>query len=142
MQDNHIKFADKYFETLNASESAIYAGFSEATSKQSGYQVLQREDVQEYISKLRAEYAEKSGVTKAWVIERFKSISDRCMTAEPVMIKDGSEWVESGEFQFDSSGANKSTEMLGKIIGVFEKDNLQKPTSTAPIINIISPDAK
>lgn len=136
MQDNHIKFADKYFETLNASESAIYAGFSEATSKQSGYQVLQREDVQEYLAKLRAEYAEKSGVTKAWVIERFKSISDRCMTVEPVMIKDGSEWVESGEFQFDSSGANKSTEMLGKIIGIFEKDNLQSKIELPKTISI------
>ena len=124
MQDNHIKFADRYFETLNASESAIYAGFSSETARQSGYQVLQREDVQEYLANLRKEYQEKSGITKEWVMERFKDISDTS--------------YESADF----SSSNKATEMLGKIIGVFEKDNLQKPTATAPIINIISPDAK
>lgn len=133
MQENHKRFADKYFETLNAKESAIYANFSVDTAKQIGYNLLQREDIQEYLSSLRKEYAEKSGITKEWVIERFKSISDRCMQAEPVMIREGKDWVqaideETGEglFQFDSSGANTSTAHLGKIIGVFEKDNEQK----------------
>jgi len=133
MKENHQRFADKYFETLNAKESAIYAGFSEDTAKQQGWQLLQREDIQEYLTVLRAEMAEKSGITKAWVMERFKDISDRCMTAEPVMIKVDGQWVESGEYQFDSSGANKATESLGKIIGVFEKDNSQ----SAPVVNNI-----
>jgi len=140
MQDNHIKFADKYFETLNASESAIYAGFSEVTSKQSGYQVLQREDVQEYLAKLRKEYSEKSGITKEWIIERFKYISDRCVQAEPVLDREGN---TTGDYKFDSSGANKATEMLGKIIGVFEKDNEQSKTQNTNIINLgtgVKPD--
>jgi len=121
MQDNHIKFCDKYFETLNGTQSAIYAGFSEDTAKQQAWQILQREDVQHYLQQLRADYAEKSGVTKEWVINRFKDISERCMTAEPVIIQG----EPTGEYKFDSSGANKATEMLGKIIGVFEKDNEQ-----------------
>jgi len=133
MLDSHIRFCDKYFETLNGSESAIYAGFSKDTSRQQAWQLLQREDIQEYLVKMRAEMAEKSGITKAWVMERFKDISDRCMTAEPVMIKVDGQWVESGEYQFDSSGANKATESLGKIIGVFEKDNSQ----SAPVVNNI-----
>lgn len=130
MQDNHIKFADKYFETMNASESAIYAGFSSDTARQSGYQVLQRDDVQDYLVKLRAEYSEKSGITKEWVIERFKGISDNCAKAEPVRDSNG---VPTGEYRFDSSGANKATEMLGKIIGVFEKDNEQQKIKIEPI---------
>ena len=130
MQDNHIKFADKYFETLNASESAIYAGFSADTARQSGYQVLQRDDVQEYLASLRKDYAEKSGISKQWVIDRFKEISDRCVQEiEPITIQG----MPTGEFKFDSSGANKATEMLGKIIGVFEKDNSQ----SAPVVNNI-----
>lgn len=133
MQDNHIRFADKYFETLNATQSAIYAGFSHETSKQQGWQLLQREDIQEYLQKLRAEYSEKSGITKEWVMKRFEHISDACVKAKPVMEWDASikEFIpvedEYGEpvYEFDSSGANKATEMLGKIIGVFEKDNTQ-----------------
>lgn len=139
MQDNHIKFADKYFETLNASQSAIYAGFSEDTARQQGWQILQREDVQEYLQKLRDEYSEKSGITKQWVIDRFKNISDNCVQAEPVFDNKG---MPTGEYRFDSSGANKATEMLGKIIGVFEKDNEQNKSVVAlPIINIINPNA-
>lgn len=136
MQDNHIRFADKYFETLNATKSAIYAGFSEDTAKQQGWQLLQREDVQEYLEGLRSEYAENAGISKAWVVERFKDISDRCVQAEPVMIKQDGVWIESGEYQFDSSGANKATEMLGKIIGVFEKDNSQKEKAIVTIFEL------
>lgn len=124
MQDNHIKFCDKYFETLNGTQSAIYAGFSEDTAKQQAWQILQREDVQQRLQELREEYSEKSGLNKKWVMERFKDLSDDAYADK------------------DYSGANKATEMIGKIIGVFEKDNLQKPASTAPIINIISPDGK
>lgn len=140
MQDNHIRFADKYFETLNATKSAIYAGFSEDTAKQQGWQLLQRQDVQEYLEKLRAEYAEKSSISKEWIVERFKDISDRCVQAEPVLDRDGN---ETGEYRFDSSGANKATEMLGKIIGVFEKDNDQSKPKTTNIINLgggVKPD--
>src|SRR5215216_3537736 len=88
MQDNHIRFADKYFETLNASLSAEYAGFSKETARQQGWQLLQREDIQEYLQKMRAEYAENAGVSKQWVIQRFKDISDACVQATPVMVFD------------------------------------------------------
>lgn len=118
MQENHKRFADKYFETLNASESAIYAGFSIDTSRQQGWQLLQREDIQEYLSELKKEYAEKSGVTKEWVMTRFKDISDTSF--------------ETADF----GSANKATEMLGKIIGVFEKDNSQIKPETTNVINL------
>jgi len=137
MQENHQRFADKYFETLNGKESAIYAGFSEDTAKQQAWQLLQREDIQEYLQSLRAEYAEKSGISKQWIIERFKHISDACVQAEPVFDNEGN---PTGEYRFDSAGANKSTEMLGKIIGVFEKDNEQRKDVIQ--INVDNQDAK
>lgn len=151
MQENHKRFADKYFETLNAKESAIYAGFSVDTAKQIGWQLLQRDEIQEYLSKLRKEYQEKTGLTKEWVLERFKHISDACVSATPVMIfdKDKKEMVQAYDdegraiYAFDSSGANKSTEMIGKIIGAFEKDNEQSKPNTQNIINLgsgIKPD--
>lgn len=150
MQENWQRFADKYFETLNGTQSAIYAGYSEDTAKQQAWQLLQREEIQEYLQKLRAEYAEKSGVTREWIIERFKSISDRCVQAEPVMIRVGRSMQQltdeegNGVYQFDSAGANSATAHLGKIIGVFEKDNDQSKPQTTNIINLGSgtpPDA-
>lgn len=137
MQENHKRFADKYFETLNAKESAIYAGFSEATAKQGGYNLLQRDEIQNYLKELRAEYAEKSGISKQWIIERFKTISDRCVQEEPVFDSNGK---PTGEYRFDSSGANNATAHLGKIIGVFEKDNEQRKDVIA--IHVDNQDAK
>lgn len=142
MQENHQRFADKYFETLNGKESAIYAGFSQDTAKQKAWQLLQRDDIQEYLQKLRAEYAEKTGITKEWIIERFKTISDRCVQAEPVMIRVGRSMQQltdedgNGVYQFDSAGANTATAHLGKIIGVFEKDNEQSKPKVTHVINL------
>lgn len=146
MLENHQRFADKYFETLNGTESAIYAGFSESTARQQAWQLLQREDIQEYLQELRAEYSKKTGITKEWIIERFKTISDRCVQAEPVMIRVGREMVHltdedgNGVYQFDSAGANTATAHLGKIIGVFEKDNEQRKDVIQ--INVDNQDAK
>jgi phage terminase small subunit len=140
MLDQHKRFADKYFETLNGSLSAEYAGFEPNSARQQAWQLLQRDDIQEYLQSLRAEYAEKSGITKEWVIKRFEHISDACVKAKPVVRWDAGlkEFIpvedEYGNpvYEFDSSGANKATEMLGKIIGIFEKDNDQ----SKPITNL------
>jgi len=160
MQDNHIKFADKYFETLNASESAIYAGFSEATAKQSGYQVLQREDVQEYLAKLRENYSSKHGVTRDRLIEEYAKIAffdireiydvdgglvhvkqlDDKSAGAIASIKSTEEWGEDDEGRKVVVGTNKEVKIfdkiralqdLGKHLGLFEKDNSQK-TPPAP----------
>lgn len=133
MQENWQRFADKYFETLNGTQSAIYAGYSEETAKQQAWQLLQREEIQDYLQKMRAEYSEKSGISREWVIERFKEVSDRCIQAEPVLDKHG---METGEYRFDSAGVNKATEMLGKIIGIFEKDNDQSKAKITNVVNL------
>lgn len=116
MTEQQRRFADKYFETLNGSESAIYAGYSEKTARQQAYNMLQEDDIQAYLTDLKAEYSRKSGITKEWVMSRFKEISDDAYG------------------NADYSGANKATEMLGKIIGVFEKDNEQSKTAATVTI--------
>lgn len=164
MQDNHIKFADKYFETGNASESAIYAGFSADTAKQSGYQVLIRDDVQEYLSKLRKEYQEKTGINKESVLNEYRKIafSDvrKILTVDGGLksiddIDDDTAGAIAGIESFDVEadgeklGTNrkirlhdklKALEALSKHLGLFEKDNEQsKLNISTPIINIIKP---
>lgn len=143
MLDQHKRFADRYFETLNGAESARYAGYAESGAKQEAVRLLERDDVSEYLQSLRAEYSAKTGITKEWVIKRFEHISDACVKAKPVMRWDASlkEFVpvedEHGNpvYEFDSSGANKATEMLGKIIGIFSEDNKQKAASITILNN-------
>lgn len=129
MNDQHRVFADKVIELNNATEAAIAAGYSEKSARSKASQLLDREDIKAYVAARRQEISEASLVTSIWIQQRFKDISDRCMQAEPVMKLIDGEWQESGEYQFDSSGAIKATENLGKIAGVYEKDNIQSKST-------------
>jgi len=114
-------FVREYIVDLNASASAVRAGYSPKTSMEQGYQLLHNTSVAEAIAKEQAKRAGKVGLDAEWVLKRLKDISDRCMTAEPVMVFDRElrEMVETGEYRFDSSGANKSTELIGKHLAMF-----------------------
>lgn len=126
LNDKQIKFCDEYLIDLNATQAAIRAGYSEAAAAEIGYENLRKPHIAEYLAARQQQIREKTQVTQEWVVNRLKEISDRCMQAEPVMTFIDGEYVESGEYKFDSSGANKATELLGRHIGIFEKDNKQK----------------
>jgi phage terminase small subunit len=160
LQENHKRFSDKYFETLNASESAIYAGFSEATSRQKGWELLQREDIQSYLGKLRVEYQEKSNISKERILEEYKKIAfsdlrdfltvdgglrDVCDLEDESIGALAS--IESFEVIADGMkiGTNRkiklhdklrALEALSKHLGLFEKDNQQSKPESTTIVNL------
>jgi phage terminase small subunit len=136
LTDKQKRFCEEYLIDLNATQAAIRAGYSENTATEIGYENLTKPHIAIFIQEAQKELSAKTKLNAEWVINRFKEISDKCMQAEPVMVydPDKKQMVESGEFRFDSSGANKATEMLGKHLGVFEKDNSQKKTE------LISPE--
>ena len=164
MLDQHIRFVDKYFETLNAAESARYAGFSEDTSKQEGWRLLQRDDVQDYLDKLRAELAEKTGVSKQKVIseiarlafsdirkyytgdDQLKAITDLDddeaaallsvkMLEEKIPGTDIVTGINKEIKLYDKLGA---LEKLARHLGLYEKDNAQSKQEAiiTPAINV------
>lgn len=63
----------------------------------------------------------KTGLDREWIIGRLMSVVDRCMQAEPVMVKG----EPTGEFSFDSSGANQALRMLGDTLGLFKPAEVQ-----------------
>jgi phage terminase small subunit len=135
LTEKQRRFCEEYLVDLNATQAAIRAGYSENTARDIGCENLTKPNIAAYIAKAQKEISEKTLITAEWVVNRLKAISDRCMTAEPVMVydPDTKSMVESGEYRFDSSGANKATELLGKHLGVFEKDNSQKkPEGISP----------
>lgn len=151
MLDQHIRFADKYFETLNASESARYAGFSEETAKQEGWRLLQRDDVQQYLEKLRAELQEKTGVTQQRVLNEIAKIAFSDIrnyytdddALKPITDLDDNEAAALSSVKILEEklpgtqivvGVNKEIKLYDKLsgleklarhLGLFEKDNQQ-----------------
>ena len=58
----------------------------------------------------------KSGLDRSWVIERLMTVVERCLQHEPVLDREGN---ETGEFKFDSNGANRALQLLGSELGMF-----------------------
>lgn len=121
-------FADEYLICLNATEAAIKAGFSEKTARSQGSRLLTDVDISTYLDAQRQKLQGKIELDQEWVLRRLKEISDRCMTAVPVMVFDYvdkelkqkiDEDTGEGVFEFDSNGANKATELIGKHLGMF-----------------------
>lgn len=131
------RFCQEYLIDLNATQAAIRSGYSEKTAMEQGYQLLQKTSVQQHIQERQKKLSDKLELTTEWVLTRLKEISDRCVQAEPVMVRnmDG-QLVESGEYKFDSSGANKATELIGKHLGIFEADNKQKTSHIIKVTDI------
>jgi len=153
------RFADRYFETLNGSQSAIYAGYSEATSRQIAHNLLQEPEVEGYISELKAEYSEKSGISKQRVLDEYRKIafSDvrNILTIDGGMrsideIDDDTAAAIAAIESFDEVsrvgeklGTNRkiklhdklrALEALSKHLGLFEKDNDQKKNQASVTI--------
>lgn len=166
MQESHKRFAEKYFETLNGSLSAEYAGFSPDTARQQAWQLLQRDDVQAYLLEIKADAEVKSGISKQrWLNELeelgFSNIQDfiedgntivdisgidRKKAAAVLSIK---KTVIEGEFgtketvEFKLHDKLNALDKIGRHFDYYNADSSSKPQITT-VINLGSgtpPDA-
>lgn len=55
-------------------------------------------------------------MTAEYVLNSLMEIVDRCKQAEPVLDHEGE---PTGEYKFDSGGANRALELLGKHLKLF-----------------------
>jgi hypothetical protein len=89
-----------------------------ASINRAALRLAQDEWVVKRVAEIKAEATriatEKAGIDKAWVVERLRSVVERCLQAEPVLNREGN---QTGEFNFNAAGANKALELLGKEIG-------------------------
>lgn len=111
MKLQHQKFADAYLRLNSGTKAAIEAGYSKKTARVKASQLLCIEEVELYIEQQRIKLSEDAIVDAKWVQTRFKDISDQAYEIK------------------DYPSSNKATEQLGKIIGVYIKDNDQKKTN-------------
>ncbi|MFS0749538.1 terminase small subunit [Oceanobacillus sp. 1P07AA] len=122
LTDKQKRFVEEYIIDLNATQSAIRAGYSEKSAKQQGSYLLTNPNVLTYIKKLREEQKEKLFLDSLWVLERLSQVVDRSMQAEPVMTFDYAtkEMIPTGEYQYDSTGANRALELIGRHLMMFD----------------------
>jgi len=131
-EDRRNKFCLEYLVDLNATQAAIRAGYSKKTAKSQGQRLSTKVDIREKIKELQGEQEKRTLVTTDYVILGLKQVAERCLQAKPKMIFDKEEksYVqkmdeETGQpiFEFDSAGANRAFELLGKHLNIFS-DNV------------------
>lgn len=126
-------FVKEYLVDLNATQAAIRAGYSQKNAGKIGPELLGKTRVARAIEEANQKRADKLELSAEWVLENLKNVAIRCQQAEPVMVFDYEEkkMVETGEYQFDSKGANRALELIGKHLGIFE--NKLNITGSVPV---------
>lgn len=144
LTDQQRKFCDLYLANgLNASKAYMEAYPScktEASARAAGARLLTNVSVSEYLAALVQKAADTVQLETEWIVSRLMQVAERCMQAEPVMVFDPGQgcMVNSGEYKFDSSGANRALELLGKYLQLFtEKKEVKHSGSVNYYQNLI-----
>ena len=116
MTPKQRRFVVEYLKDGNGTQAAIRAGYSKNGAQQMASDLLLNPVIKAAVEKRIKKIEEKEIVTVEYILKSLIEIAERCRQAEPVLDKEGN---ETGEYKFDSSGANRSLELLGKYKKLF-----------------------
>ena len=150
---NIDKFIEQYILTLNATDSAIIAGYSERSAYSTGHRLLKNAEVQKKLQKERAMARKKFEINQEKVLNElarigfglttdlisideegnvtFKNIDDldedqKAMISEFTSIRSVNGDIVTTTTKVRVYDKLKALEMLSRHLGLFEKDNKQK----------------
>lgn len=126
---------EKYVVLLSWPKAALASGFAKSTAEKKApcwvgkSRELSKDKLMwDYLQELQGKVIERTLVTVDEIVGNARKVFERCMQAVPYVVKENGKWVETGEYRFDASGANKANELLGRTIGAFiDKTALTNP---------------
>lgn len=144
LNPKQLRFVEEYLVDLNATQAAIRAGYSAKTAGSQGFDLLKKPEIQAALAAGRREQARRTEVSVDFVIQGLREVAMRCMQRVPVMVGQGKDRRQAttadgqGVWEFDSAGANRSLELLGKHVGAFDaaEDDVP-PTPVAVTVNVV-----
>lgn len=119
----HERFCWEYIVDYNGTQAAIRTGYKETNARDQASELLTNPDILARVRELQQEQMKRLGLSADMVILETIKTYQRCLEPTPVMQRNlvTGKWEKSGVYQFDSKGALKALEMLGKHLGVFDK---------------------
>ena len=114
-------FVEEYDRDGNGTQAAIRAGYAESSARSMASKLLANHNIAARVRLLQKEQADRLQLSADVVVVKLFETLSMCMQAVPVMIWDPAErkMVESGQYSFDSKGATKCLELIGKHLGMF-----------------------
>lgn len=126
LNEQQQRFCQEYVIDLNATQSAIRAGYSEKSAKSIGHENLTKPHIRNRIAELAKERNAAVGLSAQFVIEGVIKNIRRCEQGERVTLPNGEPVMcetEDGEvaavYRYDSSAVLKGYELLGKHLKLF-----------------------
>ena len=134
------KFIQEYLVDHNGTQAAIRAGYAEASAGQEACRLLKNADILARVHEEQAEQAKQLCVDKNYVLMQLIETYLCCREPTPVLKRDPQTGVmlETGEYQFDSRGAVRALELIGKELGMFnDKLQLSGTINTGQLDNVL-----
>lgn len=110
------RFCVEYIQDYNGTQAAVRAGYSEKSAHTQASRMLKNDEVLARVRELQREQVERLAVSADYVVLKLMETRERCMDPIPVLDQEGN---ETGEYTFDSKGALKALELLGRHLGMF-----------------------
>jgi len=123
LTERQRRFVEALLVCGRTRDAAISAGYSEKNADSQASRMLKNDKVLAYRRAYAIQEYDKLGMSPQKVLLDLMELYKRCMSAEPVL-----EWQEvdkkmrlvpNGEWQFDTRGALKALELIGKQMGMF-----------------------
>lgn len=143
--DKHELFCQEYLIDLNQTQAAIRAGYSPKTAQEQSSRLLSNVIIRARIGELMDARSKRLLVDGDFVIKGLLEVYHRCIQAVPVMTFDYNEkgMVQAvdengdGVFEFDSTGANKALELIGRHLKMFtDKKEINQESKHEVELNI------
>lgn len=117
LNERQQRFVDAMLIEESATKAALSAGYSPKTARVQAQALLTNPAVSRAIADARRARSARVQCDADWVLEGLRAVYQRCMSeVKPIYDMRGE---FTGEFQFDSKGATKSLELLGKHLGMY-----------------------
>lgn len=119
--DRQEHFCREYLVDYNGTQAAIRAGYSKKTAFSQASRMLRNVKVLSRVRALQAEKTAQLSISQDWVVHQLVDVVQKCKDPVPVETWDYEEksMVKTGEYMFDSKGATKALELLGKHLGMY-----------------------
>lgn len=122
LTERQARFVQFVLSAPTIAEAAVRAGYSPRTADSQASQLLKIPKVAQALAVERALRAKKARRDSNWVRDNLVSIAERCMQATPVLNSRG---VPTGEYSFDSRGAIRALELVGRDLGMWPAQAIQ-----------------
>lgn len=136
----HERFAQEYVVDYNATAAALRAGYKESNARQQGSALITNPNISARVRELQQEQAKRLAISSDMVLLEALKVYKNCMAPTPCLQRNEKtgKYEQVGVYAFDSKGALRALELLGKATGLFDKKPDSNPESNNLLQQLIA----